>query len=89
MKLSFHSDHASFHLFLVQLVVYVILNSEFDRDAVDKGDLKTAMKHSVKIHLNPLFGISDIVIAESLPRTASNKVMRRLLRDEYMKVSSP
>jgi acetyl-CoA synthetase len=61
------------------------LNNGIDSDAVDKSDLKAAMKHSVKIHLNPLFGISDIVLAESLPRTASNKVMRRLLRDEYTK----
>jgi acetyl-CoA synthetase len=33
--------------------------------------------------LNPLFRVSDVVIVKSLPRTASNKVLRRQLRDDY------
>ena len=67
-------------------VVYVVLNNDVEKETLNKDELKTAMKASVKLHLNPLFGISDIVIADSLPRTASNKVMRRLVRDEYMRV---
>ena len=27
---------------------------------------------------------SDIVVVTSLPRTASNKIMRRVLRDQYV-----
>ena len=41
------------------------------------------MQREIKEHLNPLFGISDVSISVSLPRTASNKVMRRVLRDQY------
>jgi acetyl-CoA synthetase len=33
-----------------------------------------------------LFKIHDVVLVKSLPRTASNKVMRRVLRDEYQQV---
>lgn len=41
------------------------------------------IKKQVKKQLNPLFKVSDIVIIEEIPRTASNKVMRRKLRDLY------
>lgn len=64
--------------------MYVVLDSKetsIDRD--EKDTLKKAMQHAIKTRLNPLFGISDVVLVESLPRTASNKVMRRLLRDDY------
>ena len=68
-------------------VVYTVLNDGM-ASSTDKNALEAAMKTSVKQHLNPLFGISDVVITESLPRTASNKVMRRVLRDEYLKLST-
>lgn len=65
------------------LVLYVVL---LDKDtSVDEAALKKSMQLSIKSKLNPLFGISAIVISDSLPRTASNKVMRRVLRDEYVK----
>jgi acetyl-CoA synthetase len=32
-----------------------------------------------------LFKVHDVVITGALPRTASNKVMRRVLRAEYEK----
>ena len=37
-------------------------------------------QQQVKQHLNPLFRVQRVVLLESLPRTASNKVMRRSLR---------
>ena len=37
----------------------------------------------VKEKLNPLFRVHDLVKLEALPRTASNKVLRRSLRDLY------
>ena len=37
----------------------------------------------IKKKLNPLFKVSDLVKIDTLPRTASNKVMRRKLRDLY------
>ncbi|UCH83463.1 MAG: AMP-binding protein [Candidatus Latescibacterota bacterium] len=45
--------------------------------------LKVSMQRAIADRLNPLFKIHDVVTVESLPRTASNKVMRRLLRDQY------
>ncbi len=37
----------------------------------------------IRERVNPLFKVQNIVIVDSLPRTASNKVMRRLLRSRY------
>ncbi|MBV8266680.1 MAG: hypothetical protein JO252_10175, partial [Planctomycetaceae bacterium] len=31
--------------------------------------------------LNPLFRLSEVLLVDALPRTVSNKLMRRLLRD--------
>jgi acetyl-CoA synthetase len=64
-----------------KLVIYAVLSN---RSASIK-ELKVAMQNSIKANLNPLFGINDVIITQNLPRTASNKVMRRLLRDEYFK----
>jgi len=68
-----------------RLVVYAVLSSTDEPIFSDKKELRAAMQRSIKQGLNPLFGISDVVIAESLPRTASNKIMRRSLRDDYVK----
>lgn len=61
-----------------QLVFYVIVQND-----IAAGDLRQAMQTEIHQHLNPLFRISDVVITDTLPRTASNKVMRRVLRDQY------
>jgi acetyl-CoA synthetase len=42
------------------------------------------MQNSIKRDLNPLFKIHDVVLVDALPRTPSNKVMRRVLRDQYL-----
>ncbi len=42
------------------------------------------MQEAIKTHLNPLFRIYEVRSLERLPRTASNKVMRRLLRADCM-----
>jgi acetyl-CoA synthetase len=65
-----------------KLVIYVVLAE--GAAGVDIATLKPSMQKMIKTKLNPLFGISDVVVTDSLPRTASNKVMRRLLRDEYV-----
>ena len=67
-----------------KLIVYVVLNHSGDANIPSKSDLKVMMQRAIKEGLNPLFGIYDIVVTEALPRTASNKIMRRLLRDEYL-----
>lgn len=63
-----------------QLVIYVVLTSE-------KPALKQALQAAIKTHLNPLFKIHEVVAIDSLPRTASNKVMRRVLREMYLSAS--
>jgi acetyl-CoA synthetase len=60
------------------LVVYVVLSNSMLQN------LKEQLQQSIKLNLNPLFTVSDIVTIKELPRTASNKVMRRLLRSDYL-----
>lgn len=64
------------------LVVYIVPAGEMQWSA---DDLRFAMQQAIAARLNPLFKIHDVVITDSLPRTASNKVMRRTLRAEYEK----
>ena len=45
--------------------------------------LREQMQAALKENLNPLFRLHDVVTVDNLPRTASNKVMRRVLRDQY------
>jgi len=46
-------------------------------------DLPKVLAKRIAKHLNPLFKVRDVVVVESLPRTASNKIMRRRLRADY------
>ena len=63
-----------------QLVVYAILQ---DSNTIDTIELKTLLQQTIKSTLNPLFKISDLVLVEKLPKTASNKIMRKELRENY------
>lgn len=65
-----------------QLVIYAVSQEKLP---VDKQQLKTSMQQAIQQHLNPLFKIHDVVLMDALPRTASNKVMRRRLREWYQK----
>ena len=60
-----------------QLIIYVVCKASFDGN---KEGLAAAMQSAIKTHLNPLFKIHYVIIVPALPRTASNKVMRRELR---------
>ena len=62
-----------------QLVIYTVLTAS--ESAPTKLEIHDALQAELSQHLNPLFRIHDVVIVDALPRTASNKVMRRLLRD--------
>jgi acetyl-CoA synthetase len=48
-----------------------------------KIDLLCAMQQAIKRELNPLFKIHDLVLVEALPRTSSNKIIRRALREQW------
>jgi len=73
-----------------QLILYAVLtatmvtNMSTQPSVFNITILKNKLQLSIKNYLNPLFHITDIVIGGVLPRTASNKIMRRILRDEYM-----
>jgi acetyl-CoA synthetase len=60
------------------LVVFAVVDG-----GPDAGALQVELQQQIRGELNPLFRIADLVIVDSLPRTASNKVMRRVLRDRY------
>lgn len=47
------------------------------------AELKPAMQQAIRESLNPLFHVHDVVVLDALPRTASNKVMRRELREKH------
>ncbi len=64
-----------------RLVVYVVLKDA--APSIDTAQLAGALGKRIARELNPLFKIHDLVVVDSLPRTASNKLMRRTLRDRY------
>ena len=62
-----------------QLVIYAVLVASTPKPTKQK--IHDVLQAEISEHINPLFRIHDVVIVDALPRTASNKVMRRLLRD--------
>ncbi|MFQ5335479.1 MAG: AMP-binding protein, partial [Flavobacteriales bacterium] len=65
-----------------ELIVFAVLHEGHD---MGPEELKSVFQASIRKNLNPLFHIRDVVVTETLPRTASNKVMRRVLRKRYTK----
>ena len=63
-----------------QLVLFVV---QRDGSRASIEELKAAMQLAIREHLNPLFKVHEIRPIAALPRTASNKVMRRELRAQY------
>jgi acetyl-CoA synthetase len=64
-----------------QLVIYAVVSAMLTEQL---EELKSKLQKAIAQNLNPLFKISGLMIVESLPRTASNKVMRRVLREQYI-----
>uniref|UniRef100_A0A1D1XQL0 4-coumarate--CoA ligase n=1 Tax=Anthurium amnicola TaxID=1678845 RepID=A0A1D1XQL0_9ARAE len=65
-----------------QLVVAVVFKEQKHSEE-NLNQLKAAFNASLQKKLNPLFRVSSVVAVPCLPRTASNKVMRRLLRQQF------
>ena len=61
-----------------QLVIFAVLKA-----GANLGDIRKSMQTGIRNTLNPLFKIFDVKVLEALPRTASGKVMRRILRASY------
>ena len=62
-----------------RLVLCIVLSKDMEKDTV----LKETQKQ-VKSKINPLFKVSECHFYNTLPRTASNKIMRRKLRSELI-----
>lgn len=62
-----------------QLVIYAVPELQ----NLNPEELKPLLQSAINKNLNPLFKIHEVVLIDALPRTASNKVMRRVLRDRY------
>ncbi|HEX8199958.1 MAG TPA: AMP-binding protein, partial [Isosphaeraceae bacterium] len=50
------------------------------RPDLEAGALRDALQELINARLNPLFRLGEVVLVAELPRTASGKLMRRLLR---------
>lgn len=67
-----------------QLIVFAVLKP--GAPAYDNVHiLRKELQNLIKEKLNPLYKLQSLKIIEKLPRTASNKIMRRILREEYIK----
>ena len=62
------------------LVIFAVSRSS---TSLEKNTLLEQLQKLIRQQLNPLFKISDLRWIDKLPRTASNKVMRRVLRKSY------
>ncbi|KAJ4823577.1 putative acyl-activating enzyme 17, peroxisomal, partial [Turnera subulata] len=66
-----------------QLVIVVVLK-DAQNSTVDLDKLRKSFNSAVQKKLNPLFKVSSVVPLSALPRTATNKVMRRVLRQQFV-----
>jgi len=55
----------------------------FLRQRFNPQNVQKELQVLVKKELNPLFRVRDLYLINKLPRTASGKVMRRILRGNY------
>ncbi|GMY15417.1 probable acyl-activating enzyme 17, peroxisomal [Fagus crenata] len=68
-----------------QLVIAVVFKDS-ESNKADLNQLRISFNSAVQKKLNPLFRVSQVVPLSSLPRTATNKVMRRVLRQQLAQV---
>ncbi|XP_039140974.1 probable acyl-activating enzyme 18, peroxisomal [Dioscorea cayenensis subsp. rotundata] len=66
-----------------QLVVMVVLKEGSSN--CDPYQLRAKFQKAIQKNLNPLFKVSSVRIVPEFPRTASNKLLRRVLRDQLTK----
>ncbi|KAM1472451.1 hypothetical protein ACFX13_029405 [Malus domestica] len=62
-----------------QLIIFVVLKKGYDSEP---DELKKKFSKAIQSNLNPLFKVSLVKIVPEFPRTASNKLLRRVLRDQ-------
>ncbi|CAL0329664.1 unnamed protein product [Lupinus luteus] len=62
-----------------QLVILAVLKNGYNSNA---DTLKKKFSKAIQSNLNPLFKVGFVKIVPEFPRTASNKLLRRVLRDQ-------
>lgn len=65
-----------------RLTVAVVFKDS-DKPLMDLSNLAASFNSAIQKKLNPLFKVSEIIPLSALPRTATNKVMRRVLREQF------
>jgi acetyl-CoA synthetase len=63
-----------------ELILYAVPEPD---TRLDGDTIKPLFQKAISSELNPLFRVTAVKVIDALPRTASNKVMRRVLRDRY------
>jgi acetyl-CoA synthetase len=66
------------------LVVYAVLEPGLSAPSESVTELQNACQQHIRSGLNPLFKVAELRVVDALPRTASGKVMRRVLRTNYL-----
>ncbi|MCS6894886.1 MAG: AMP-binding protein [Bacteroidia bacterium] len=64
-----------------RLILYIVQAQGTSREP---EEWQTLLSQQIREKLSPLFHLHAVEIVSELPRTASNKVMRRLLRTQYL-----
>jgi acetyl-CoA synthetase len=69
-----------------RLVVFAVVAAAVSeaKAGAERARLRAELEARIAGELNPLFKLADLVVVEALPRTASNKLMRRELRRRYL-----
>lgn len=65
-----------------ELVAFIVLRDKDSRETIDHEKFRKQINQAIRSNLNPLIRIAQLKAVDSLPRTASNKIMRRELREQ-------
>ncbi|KAK3149018.1 hypothetical protein QOZ80_3AG0211810 [Eleusine coracana subsp. coracana] len=65
-----------------QLAILAVLKDRSTSSSYDLNILKSKFQTAIQKNLNPLFKVSYVKIVPEFPRTASNKLLRRVLKDQ-------
>ena len=68
-----------------QLVIFAVL----DAPATASPALQQRLQQRLSTGLSPLYRIAELRMVAALPRTASNKILRRQLRSELLQTAAP
>lgn len=66
-----------------RLVIVVVFKDLKEKQLPELNKLRASFNSSLQGRLNPLFKVSQVMPLPALPRTATNKVMRRVLRQQF------